>query len=137
MNRPESKSAIIFRHWIMANPSFTYSLETKDTRGSESFPFSEVSQAQLDFGLAIKHSKKGVLIRTQATVEGVPDYIYLKNEPARIAIKYPKGFVLIDVETFIQEKARSRRKSLTWDRAKEIAIKVVTKKKGGEVQLPC
>lgn len=96
----------------------------KDTRGLSSLPFVEVSQAQLDYGMAIK-SDKGVLLRVQAVAEGMPDYVYLRNEPANIVIKYPHCFVMIDVETFMLERGRSERKSLTEGRAKDLAIKVI------------
>lgn len=116
----ESKFAIRFRHWIKANPRFTCAVETKQTT-TDSIPFSSVTPAQLDFGMAIK-SDKGVLIRTQAVAEGTPDYIYMRNEPAYIVIGFPKVFVIIDVETFMLERDRSKRKSLTASRAVEIAI---------------
>ncbi len=122
----ESDFGIELREWLMKNPRYACSIETKQT-AKPYISFNVVEQKQLNFGMAVK-SNKGVLIRVQG-IQGEADYIYLRNNPAYITIKYPKGFVLIDVETFIQEKARSRRKSLTWDRAKEIAIKVVTKKK--------
>jgi hypothetical protein len=124
MKHQESKSAILLRHYLKANPYHTCSIETKDTRGKDSLLFSEVKEAQLDWGMAIK-SDKGVLIRTQAVSEGMPDYIYLRNEPAVIVIKYPSILTIIDVETFILEKKRSKRKSLTSTRAQEIAIKVI------------
>lgn len=120
----ESKSSITFRHYLRANPWLTCALEMKDTRGKGSLPFHEVSQAQIDYGLAIK-SDKGVLMRVQAVAEGMPDYIYMRNEPAYIPIKYPNGFAVIDVETFVLEKKRSKVLSLTWSRACDIAVKVI------------
>lgn len=119
----ESKSSILFRHWIKANPRLTSSLEMKDTRGQNALLFSEVKQAQIDYGMAIK-SDKGVMIRTQG-IEGLPDYIYLRNEPAYVVIKFPKAFTIIDIETFAYEKKRSKKASLTCARAKELAIKVI------------
>ena len=124
MKHQESKASILFRHYLKAHPYHTCAIEMKDTRGSDRFPFNEVKQAQIDYGLAIK-SDKGVLIRTQAVSEGMPDYIYLRNEPSIIVIKYPKMFAMIDIETFILEKKKSKRKSLTSKRAIEIAIKII------------
>ncbi len=123
----EADFGVELRDWIMKNPRYACSIETKQTT-KPSISFNSVEQKQLNFGMAIK-SNKGVLIRVQG-INGEPDYVYLRNNPAYITIKYPKGFVLIDVETFIQEKERSKRKSLTWDRAKDIAIKVVVKNRG-------
>ncbi len=120
----ESKSSTVFRHWLRSHPILTCSIEMKDTRGAKSLPFSEVKQAQVDWGMAIK-SGKGVLIRTQAVAEGMPDYIYLRNEPAYIVIKYPSLFAIIDVETFALERDRSKKKSLTQERATAISLWVI------------
>lgn len=121
MKAHESKSAILFRHWLRANPWWsTSAIETKDTRGKDSFSFSEVSQAQIDYGLAIK-GDKGVLLRVVAVSEGMPDYIWLRNAPAWIVIKYPGSIEIVDVEAFVKEKGSSARRSLTLERAKAIA----------------
>lgn len=125
MKLAESKSSVLFRHWIRVNKMTTRSIEVKDTRGKNYLSFSEVSQDQLDFGMVIK-SDKGVLIRTQAVATGTPDYIYLRNEPADIVIKYPKFFAVIDVANFIFEKEKSKRRSLTAGRAKDIATRIIT-----------
>ena len=53
----EADSAILFRHWLRANPQFTSSLEMKDTLGKDYLAFAEVKQAQLDWGLAIQSDK--------------------------------------------------------------------------------
>ena len=72
--------------------------------------------------MAIK-SKKGTLIRVQGTA-GEPDYVYLRNAPAYVVIYFAKSktFHLIDVEAFLSEKTRSKRKSLTSVRASEISV---------------
>jgi hypothetical protein len=124
MNHQESKASVLFRHWIKANPFYTSAIEMKDTRGASSLPFSEVSEAQLDYAIAIR-SDKGVLLRVQAVAEGMPDYIYMRNEPSYITIKYPKCIVLIAPEMFTLESRTSKRRSLLESRAKEIATKVI------------
>ena len=116
----EADSSLILRHWLKAHPQETCSLEVKDTRGKNSLPFSEVKQAQLDYAEAIM-SDRGVLLRTQAVVEGMPDYIYLRNEPAYIVIRYPQVIHIISASNFVFEKERSKRKSLTQERAAAIA----------------
>lgn len=50
------------------------------------------------------------------------DVVFYRNSPAWIIIKYPKGFVVIGAQTYKMEMERSTRKSLTWERAKDIAI---------------
>ena len=125
MIKRESVFAIKFRHWIKANPMYNCTFEHKDTRDKNYFPFSELKQKQIDWALAVK-SDKGVLMRNIGG-SGEPDYNYYRNAFAWIVIKYPKGFVIIDIDTFLIEKESSKRKSLTWDRALKIAtIEVLT-----------
>lgn len=120
MIKKESKFSLKFRHWLRANPiEFSCTFEIKDTRGADSFPFKEFKEAQGDWGMAIR-SKRGTLMR-QVGGQGEPDYTYHYNEPSFIVINYPLGFVLINVQTFIFEKERSKRKSLTWSQALSIA----------------
>jgi hypothetical protein len=49
----------------------------------------------------------------------------MTEQPAYVVIRYPKGFVLISIDTFVLESQRSKRRSLTWQRAQDIAFKVV------------
>ena len=113
MKHQEADSSLILRHYLIANPYHTASMEMKDSRGKDYLAFSEVKQAQIDFGMAIKYSEKGVLIRVIATVEGVPDYIYLYKEPANLTIKWKDELHFVDIETFAMERDRSKRKSLS------------------------
>ncbi len=127
-NKPEAKSSILFRHWIHANPFYTAAFEMKDSRGKSSLAFSEVAQAQIDYALAIR-SDKGVLLRVQAVTEGMPDYVYLRNEPSYIIIKYPSCIVFISPEIFVHERKMSKRRSLTESQAKKISTNVIVLKK--------
>lgn len=122
MKKHEADSSIVFRHWTKANPQWSPSsaIETKDTRGETSMLFSEVKQEQIDYGLAIK-SSKGVLLRVVAVAPGMPDFVWLRNAPAWIVIKYPRSIEIIDVESFVMERDRSKVKSLTSQRAGEIS----------------
>lgn len=122
MKKREADFGILFRHWIKAHPQFSSAYELKQTSNT-SIPFSCVEENQLIYLSAIR-SNKGVFIRVQGT-NGEPDYIYLRNAPAYVVIKYPKSFHLIGIDTFLLEKARSKRKSLTEERAKEISVKSV------------
>jgi penicillin-binding protein-related factor A (putative recombinase) len=118
----ESKAAILFRHWLKANPQYTCAYELKQTEG-DSLPFKAVEQHQLDYLEAINGSK-GVLVRVQG-VNGEPDYVYLRNCPACIVIKYPKAFHVLSVNAFLWERENSKRKSLTEERARKIAVQSV------------
>jgi penicillin-binding protein-related factor A (putative recombinase) len=121
----EGDFGVFLKRWVEHNADkmLACSLETKHSRGKDSLPFSEVKPEQLAFAARIS-SPKGAWIRTLG-MNGEPDYVFLKNMPAYFAIKYPQGFVLITYGNFIFEKKKNKRKSLTWERAQDIAYKVI------------
>lgn len=119
----EAKSSIVFRHWIKANPQFTGSYEMKDTRGKDYFNISEVTEAQINYALAI-NSDKGVLMRVQALNAGMPDYVYLRNEPAWIVIKYPKFIAVIDINVLLTVKSGPN-KSIVSNHAKMLSEHII------------
>lgn len=122
INQKEADFGLKFREWIEAHPLYTSSFEMKHTNGKNYINFDEVKLAQINYGRLVK-SKRGALIRTKG-IKGLPDYIYLREEPAFVVIKYPKFFCLIDIEDFDTEKITSKKKSLTIERAKAIATEV-------------
>jgi len=109
--------------------SYPHQLELKDSYGKDSMLFSEVSDIQIIKCLKIKH--EGILIRNTISssngTAGIPDYSWTDKQPCYIVIRYSKSWCFIDIETFVMEKERSKRKSLTEDRARELAIKVINK----------
>lgn len=113
----ESKFGLLFRHWLRANPRYSCAFELKQSE-SESIPFACLEEHQIDYLQAIK-SDKGALIRVQG-VNGEPDYVYLRNFPANVVIRYKDSFHLIDIDIFLREKAAGRR-GLTSERAQEVA----------------
>lgn len=126
--KSEADFSILLRHYLKAHPlPVSCPLEVKDTRGKDSFSYAELKEEQINNALASK-SDKGNLIRISMGTVGAPDYAWYRNSPAYIVIKYPSGFVFIDIETFILERDTSRRKSLTWERAQEISIRTVKTK---------
>lgn len=122
MKKREASFGILFRHWIKANPMFSCALEDKQST-TNSIPFSCLAQAQIDWAMAIS-SDKGALIRVIGS-SGEPDYIWCRNMPAYVVIRFPREFHLISIGTFVLEKERSKRKSLTTERAKEISTRTV------------
>lgn len=126
MKTREADFGIIFRHWLRANPRSSAVFEIKQTE-TGSIPFSCLQENQIDYLSAIR-SDKGTLIRVQG-VNGEPDYAYYRNAPAYVVIKYPSSFHLISIDTFLLEKARSKRKSLTEARAADISVVSVKTKK--------
>lgn len=122
MKKREADFGILFRSWLKANPLFSAAFELKQTT-SNSFPFSSVEDHQIDALLAAK-SEKGILYKAPDDSRGVKpfDFFYLRGAPAFIVIKYPKNFHIIGVDTFILERERSQRKSLTSERAEAISM---------------
>lgn len=121
----EADFSIRLRHYLKAHPlPISCPLEVKDTRGKEYFNYAELKEEQINNALASK-SDKGNLVRISVGTVGAPDYVWFINSPAYIVIKYPDHFSFIDIETLILERDRSKRKSLTGERAKEISIKTV------------
>ncbi len=116
----EADFGVRFRAWIAENPMPSGTFELKDTRGKDFLPFDEVGEGQIAHALRSK-SRKGNLIRVQSGTPGAPDYAYFRQAFAWIVIKYRRGFEIIDIETFLKEKAQSKRKSLTHARAREIS----------------
>jgi hypothetical protein len=116
MKNKEASFSLTFRHYLRAHPMHTAAFELKDTRGAHSFHLAEWKEAQRNYAMAIE-SDKGVLLRTPAVAEGMPDYIYLREVPAYVVIKYPTFFVIIPAKKLLKETS----KSLTEDRAKQIA----------------
>ncbi len=119
LNKREAAFGLRLGKWLQDNPRFTCFFETKQTTTS-SIPFSCLAPEQIAWLLAIK-GPKGVLIRIIGST-GQPDYVYARNCPANVVIRFPKSFHLIDIENFLREKKQSKRRSLTESRAREISI---------------
>lgn len=122
--KKEADFGATLHKFYQENPTYTCAIEVKQT-DKDYIPFSAVTEAQLQWALLIR-SDKGVLIRIHPFIEGMPDYIYMRNEPSWICIKYAKrGFVFISPDRFILERDTSKRKSLTFKRACEISSKII------------
>lgn len=115
----------------LKEPFFPYSckIEIKQTTNN-TFYFKQLEDLQIIKLKKIKH--EGLLIRiTEATsngTHGIPDYDWVYKQPAYVGIKYDKSWCFIDIDTFVLEKERSKKKSMTEERAREISIKVIMKK---------
>lgn len=105
----------------------TSAFELKQTTSS-SIPFSAVQEHQINGLLAAK--KGQILYKAPDDSIGMKpfDFFYLNKSQAWIVIKFPTAWEIIDVETFILEKERSKRQSLTAGRAHEIST--ITVKRG-------
>lgn len=116
--KKEANFGLAFRKWIEDIRPTNSSYELKQTE-TDSISFSAVKDKQISWLLMLS-SDTGALVRVQG-MSGEPDYIWGRKMDCYVFIKYPQGFVGIEVRDFVQEKKNSLRKSLTWDRAKEIS----------------
>lgn len=119
----EADAGLKFRKWWEKN-GMNAPYEMKDTRGRDYFPFREITDEQINIATAA-NSYKGVLIRISSGTVGAPDYIGLRDSPYWFVIKYPKTFEVIGIQTFLLEKKRSKSKSLSYKRAKEISTQSI------------
>ncbi len=121
-NKKEADFGLKFRKWIESKihvlPFADY--ELKDSLGKDSIPFSVVSEEQLDSAMR-SSSLKGNLIRIVSGTPGAPDYSFRRCCPTFFVIHFPKVFHVISLDTFLLEKQRSKRKSLTCERACSIS----------------
>lgn len=108
-----------FNHWLKNVYKKTGAFELKQTK-TDSLPFDAVKEHQVWALLAVRH---------QTFVHKIPD-LGLQNpfdcycmteQPAYVVIRYPKGVAIIPIDTWCLESSRSKRRSLTWDRAKELS----------------
>lgn len=118
----EARFGIQLRKWLKTHPQYSCTLELKQTE-TDNLPFSALEPEQIAWGLAID-SSKGALIRVQG-LRGEPDYVWCRNMPSYVAIRYPGAFCLIALKAFLAERDASRRKSLTSKRAFAIASQVI------------
>jgi penicillin-binding protein-related factor A (putative recombinase) len=131
MKKSEQKFTTYFQHWLKERVFVKggVAFEIKHTRGKNLFPFSEVKDHQINALLAVK-SVKGLVYKISDSAIGFKpfDCFMMRECESYIVIKYPNFFCLINPENFIQEKERTNRKSLTSERAKEIANLIVNLK---------
>lgn len=126
MIKREAQFTTLFRHWLMVNYMPSCAFELKQTT-TDSIPFSDVKEHQIDALLAVKWGRTGLLYKAPDDSRAIKpfDMFYLIKAPAYIVIKYPHFFVIIDVDRFIKERDTSTRKSLTSAVARKIALTVV------------
>lgn len=121
--KEEADFGLAFRAWWEIH-KLPGEFELKDTRGKPSFLFSELSHEQ-EVIANLATSKRGVLVRRASGTIGGADYSGLVESPYWVAIRFPKFWCIISYKTLILERDRSKRKSLTAERAQEIAIIVI------------
>lgn len=119
----EANFQTTFNHWVKNVYKNTAAFELKQTQ-TNSLPFSSVAPHQIQ---ALLNIKNGVFVYkiVDCGYQNPMDSFCMVNEHAYLVVKYPKFWVLIDINDFVNEVKRSDRKSLTGERAKEISTLIV------------
>lgn len=113
----------------LKEPFFEFSVwqELKICKKDNTFYFSQLEPHQVLRCQEIK--TRGVFVRiVDARVSGksgIPDYVWVYKQPAYVVIKYSRSWCFIDIDTFILERDRCKKPTLSESRAKEIAIRVI------------
>lgn len=116
----EAKKQTTFNHWVKEVYKKTAAFELKQTQGP-SIPFSDVKDHQVAALLAVK---EGTFVWKipDCGFQNPFDSFCMTKCPAYVVIFYPLSAEIIPIEGFILERERSKRKSLTYDRAKAISV---------------
>ncbi len=117
--KKEANAGLKFRAWIEKNPQISGAFELKQC--TDSLPFDAVTEHQI--AALLKTKRDALLYKAPDDSRGLKpyDYFYIRKGCAFVVIKFKRSFECIDIDTFILEKKRSQRKSLTYQRAKEIS----------------
>lgn len=128
MKKNEASFTTKFSHWARHNLRAPAMVEVKHAK-DKALPFSAVKDHQRAWLLAgIGVDTKPYKISDESAGFKPCDLVLFGLMDAWVVVKYPKSFVVIDIEKFLEEEKQSDRKSLTEERAGEIANYVVKNK---------
>lgn len=123
MKKREAEFTTYFREWLKYKYYGESSVfEIKQTT-KDSIPFSALKEHQIDALMSVNETVRGFSYKIPDDSRGVKpfDLVHYKRAPAFVVIKYPTMFCVISIINFIAEEGKSKRKSLTLERAIEIA----------------
>lgn len=123
MKKREAEFQTVFNRYIRQSDIYG-AFELKQTR-SNALAFDSVEQHQCDSLMAIEENGLTWKLSDADPREKPCDSIRTKPMDSWIVVKYPSCFVIIPAMIFFLEEAESTRKSLTLERAKIIATKIV------------
>ena len=128
LNKKEASWTTKFlKQWVLEESTLPSGpIEVKQT-SSDSIPFNAVSEQQLADLIACTTKRGHWWKVADMGRKNDFDVVFYRNSPAWLIFKYPKGFVVMSVLTYEMEMKRSARKSLTWQRAREISIIDISK----------
>ena len=125
MNKQEQKAQTQFNHYVkevfLKTNSGGFAFELKHSRGKDYISFSEIKEHQINALSAVTGSGLVYKLSDSSLGQKPFDSIAFKNCQAFLVCFYPKSFELIPINNFIFEMERSKRKSLTYERAKAIS----------------
>lgn len=122
----EKNFQITFNHWLKNVYKKTGAFELKQTK-TNSIPFDAVKDNQVLGLLAVRHQTL-VLKLPDVGMQMPFDCFCMTEQPAYVVIKYPKGVAIIPIDTFVLESSRSKRRSLTYERALSLSTVKFTSK---------
>lgn len=123
MIKREAKLQTKFNKWLREEWKQTGVFELKQTR-TKSIAFSAVKWHQERALWISKHGTFAFKISDLDMGFKPYDCFCVANVPAFVVIFFGNNKYLIDIDTWLREQKISKRKSLTEDRAKEIAINI-------------
>ena len=121
MIKHEAKFQTEFNAFLKTTWKKTGAFELKHTRGRDYLPFDEVKDHQLRALSIAKHGILSYKISDEARGFKPFDCFCMVGEEAYVVIKYPKCFVMIDIDVFNRERIECGTKSLTLERAKKLS----------------
>lgn len=126
----EASFQSMFTKWCRANATESMACELKICHG-KSMPFTQVAPHQYQ---ALSDAKAGRLVHklSDSAIGFLPfDMFALVGSAAYVVVLFyqprqPKEVIFIDIDVLLTERETSDRKSLTKERAMQIASKVIT-----------
>ena len=122
MAKREANFGLLFRRWLKSQKNMpSAAFELKQTT-KHYIPFNALAEHQENALLAV-NSSKGILYKAPDDSRGVKpfDYFFLSRSCAFVVIRYPNTFEVIPIDSWIMEREKSHRKSLTSERARQIS----------------
>lgn len=123
--RREANLTTLFQQYLRANPPrVTTWWECKQTTGDR-IPFSSVKEHQRQWLLAVKHGHTSYKIPDDSRGVKPCDGITTVRSDAWVVLFYPTAWAILDIDDFLRAEKESKEKSITSEKALNIALKVI------------
>lgn len=123
MKKREAADTVVFHKYLTAQ-RLHGAFELKHTE-TDSIPFSSFEDHQLNGLVAIQES--GLIYKLPDTDVRIKpcDIVHTPPMVGYCVVRYPKAFVLITVNNFLHARIAHRKKSLSYEKACDIATKII------------